>query len=315
MTDQMPNQSVCAFGDHTWFDRLLTHPDMLAQEWSPHDPKDQVVFTDLVAFGWLPSFFTKANEKYIWGVSDKRIRKWMKTWFKSQGYESRMMTIDIGILRNVIRWHKECVLNIADPHWDDRVRLAPSGIAGAGQGVFATRDIREGEIVCYYPCHIRRIACRNGFRGWDFCVASNDACQNPLTKAESENIAYATAAEHTRFIAVCDEIKQRCRDYAMTVFRSPKYDLDVWSDPAVPVQNKYLGAFLNDAGFQAGVSKSQYLSRDTEHNNCLFSSPIKVITHPDGGHNLPIQIFASRDIPAGAECLLPYGYGYWQNRR
>ena len=316
-----PNQqlTVSSLGNHGWFNRMLLREDMLKQRFNPRNPRDQEILIKLVGLGWMPQLVTKANLKFVLSGNDKKLRKYMLSYFKTLPSKDIGVGMDPEIIQKTIRWHTECVLDIADPLWDDRVRLGPSSVAGAGQGIFATRDIRQGEIVCYYPCHTRNLHTRDGYCAWDFSVVSNQACESPMTDEEMEEMEGGNprASVEDKYNDTLEEIKERSRHYAMSIFRSPKYDLDVYSDPAVPVQNKYLGAFLNDSGFQAGgVSADEYLARDLEHNNCQFSSPIKQSyeAYAHGNHSSPIQIFADRDIPAGGECFLSYGYGYWKHR-
>lgn len=192
----------------------------------------------------------------------------------------------------------------SDPHamrfltpWDFPVRVGPSAERGGpgGRGVFATRDIRAGEVLTFYPCDAMEIRTTTGSS-----VGGNPAAAARIT---------SNMRGHRSRILVCPEGFHHEDQMGVQwhVHGDPARE-DVWA----------CGHLVNDPLDAAGVASlnkdpktpeeaSQayldYLRKTAPHMNCRFETIVR---------GMLLAVTAERDIRAGEELLVPYGYvDYW----
>jgi SET domain-containing protein len=165
----------------------------------------------------------------------------------------------------------------------DNVELRPSRIHG--RGVFAKRNIRENEIITFYPADIlvynpesltadpKKLVIKADFFGADITESAKANFQN-------DNNYY--------------------KDYRCTMI--PYYD--VIGTPEHDSDPTYMGHFVNDSVryLKGQETACQYMAKTVTGANCAF---MRIL-------DLHIAVVAIRNINAGEELCAPYGSGYWE---
>jgi hypothetical protein len=277
--------------------------------------------TDILALykmyihGWICA--KSQGEIKIFRGNERKALKYLTQMCKSEQGRNGKIFLDGSKIskptETLIEVWNECRDGVDIDSWDDRVELRESTIRGAGNGVFATRDIKAQELVCMYPCHWRQLEFLKGDKApmrdchpelywdepeyWADLPEEHPARQQPITH------------EHSHHGFKCNQVRTNVDDYQLTILMTPEYILSAGSDPTRRPMNKYLGAFLNDNGYRPG---EEYLSHAA--NNCIFSSPGEQMVGVSEDYISPLCIVAARDIKAGDECFLTYGPQYWVNR-
>jgi len=164
---------------------------------------------------------------------------------------------------------------------------AESTIDGAGRGLFASRDIAEGELITLYPCDV--------MLAWE------------TTVGDFRGDIGVTFGSNVR-----KEDQQKTAD-RLTTDSARAYELkiggrhSVVADPLLVDNAAYLGHIANDASVlnsrdQASVDK--YVKSSRIGHNAAFL----VL---EGAHFMTV---ATRSISEGAEIFVSYGYNYWFSR-
>lgn len=166
-----------------------------------------------------------------------------------------------------------------------------------GNGVFATRNIRKGEILTLYPAHYI------------------------FTKSDEEKYLTSQTAA-SRQLKCSDEIKKSystmLNDYYMIV-----------GDPRIHNKSGFIGHMCNDGQthnlteYNKETEDEYKINTPKTCNAAIECRPFEslFIHDPSEGrtynNTLSMFIMAIRDIKEGEEILVPYGFHYWiqYNRR
>lgn len=159
-------------------------------------------------------------------------------------------------------------------HHLNRVVIRESNVHGSG--VFATENIRKGELITLYPGDVV-----------DF---------------------FPNEGQRIEFRSISDREKQVSADGV--VLLSPDYSISggkgysVFGDPRFTRNPSYLGHMVNDGSTYNPDSETaeSYRERSQEKANCYFRSI----------SGLHIATIAGRDIKEGEELFASYGHGYWR---
>lgn len=164
----------------------------------------------------------------------------------------------------------------------DRCHVGPSTVAGAGRGLFASRDIRAGELITLYP--------------GDALLYWKDGRDAPSSRVCSGVIfgAHVPEAERDADRAASDA----AREYEAGASRT----ISCVGDPARDDDAAYLGHFVNDGATCDGLARADAYRVETE----LAANADHVTLE---GCQLATQ--ATAPIGAGAEIFVTYGEGYW----
>ena len=155
--------------------------------------------------------------------------------------------------------------------------VAESSIAAAGKGVFASRDLMQGELVTLYPGDGLRIE-----DGGAWAASTPDGSEQPLDAT----------------------VWERGKDYERELDRDHG-SISLLGDPLLAHDRAYLGHMLNDGATCARAAlRTAYVAESAAVCNVQTLSL-------DACH---LAIVAARDIGRGEELLLAYGAGYWISR-
>ena len=144
-----------------------------------------------------------------------------------------------------------------------------------GKGVFATRDIREGEVLTLYPPDM--VSIYNGDNTWMSFETGNAKRQKPL-RVLLDRYSFKLGEEEN-----IDNVQ-------------------IIGYPELDQGSTYLGHMINDAAGPC-EREEQYWARALKRVNAL---PKRVHS---GAH---FMYTATRDIPKGSEVLTAYGPDYWR---
>ena len=170
-------------------------------------------------------------------------------------------------------------------------QAGPSSVPGAGQGLFATRDIAEGELITLYPSDCVII--------WEDAEHSLDGnvqlffgrhipeAERDATRAVLELKGYHVPVTETRSIV---------------------------ADPALCDDAAYLGHMTNDAVACESAEFQESYERDSLALANAEIIPLDVAEVDEAGNNLVLHYAqrAVKPIRAGEEVFLHYGFDYWQ---
>lgn len=164
------------------------------------------------------------------------------------------------------------------------VEVRESLIPGAGRGLFASKNIKAGTIVCFYPVHGLGI----DFDYDSICLGATEADQKFFdSDPTGDYIHYLIGS---RAIGTAD-------------FGGASLFIDV--NPERPVVAPWLGHFVNDGSTVESASETgllEYYQRTTDRKNChhvpFASAPI-------------LATVTTRKVLKGEELLTSYGGQYW----
>jgi hypothetical protein len=162
----------------------------------------------------------------------------------------------------------------------NRCKVLPSTIKAAGNGLFATRDCKEGELITLFPGD---------------AILLRDA-----EMKEVSGVIYGKARE-AGSLSLTDDAAR-----AYEIRTSPNHS--IVGDQSVTNDAAYLGHIANDgASLTKGDDKSRtvYSRESAEAANASFED-----VH--GGCHF--GLFCSRPISSGDEIFVSYGEGYWLSR-
>jgi hypothetical protein len=167
--------------------------------------------------------------------------------------------------------------------YDAPVEMKPSKY---GNGLFATRDIKTGELITHYPC--------------DFMYIDNK---------KTDKVELITHKDFTPFSFSIDEIGA----YAFNIHSTKTENINIVGDPSLPFRPHLSGHIANDAcdDIQDLIHKIyspdrfvrayiQYLHNIITKSNCnlIYKDEFVILE-------------ANRDIPNGTELRNSYGLQYW----
>jgi hypothetical protein len=164
-----------------------------------------------------------------------------------------------------------------------KVKLAPSPIHG--NGVFATCDIKQGEIITLFPCHILERQSYKDRKSTGTCTLLSEAVFNAFGQG------YTCASD------------PRLDDYRFS-FATGNYN--IIGHPALDDDPSYMGHFINDAAKPTEDMESVqiYINVSMSKRNCVMKTVESFVA----------AVVAVRDIKAGDEILMTYGADYWTSK-
>mmetsp|Transcript_38777 Transcript_38777/g.93736 ORF Transcript_38777/g.93736 Transcript_38777/m.93736 type:complete len:253 (-) Transcript_38777:269-1027(-) len=173
------------------------------------------------------------------------------------------------------------------------VEVKKSSIPGAGLGLFATKNIKTGSIVSFYPAHTLGIEHEDEF----MFVSNNDRNRDYFREHPPDISSYLHATDQPIFnrpsimAATAPEIKHE-----------PLY-LDV--NPDLPVSPAWVSHYINDGATMlensvAGVE--DYYLNSKAKKNCI---------HIPFGPSPILATVATKKIKKGEELFTSYGCVYW----
>lgn len=214
----------------------------------------------------------------------------------------------------------------------NRAMVAPSNIEGGGRGLFATEDIKEGDVITCYPGDA--LLCELPSTEDESDEGDSFDFEDGEIEAVDEVVLWGTHVpkdhrwdDNTVFDGSESESKPPLTSYAVTT--NDVYS--VMGHPSLDENPAYLGHFANDgAGHLAyempdsprNIEASLELGLDTESSEfgaedniaayVLKSFDVANAMHqPLDDDEFHMVTVAIRDIKKGEEILVTYGPDYW----
>jgi len=151
-----------------------------------------------------------------------------------------------------------------------------------GNGLFASRKIKKGEIITFYPPHYI-LHYKNG----------NHYPNCPVNQLDS------------------DIVKEKQLKFNESIFRyrfNINSEYSICGDPRITDCPTFLGHMIND-GARGHSTRKNYNHKDEEiYNKILFFVNNSYAQYVGNSY---MVIIASKDIEKDEEILMPYGYDYW----
>ena len=173
------------------------------------------------------------------------------------------------------------------------VQVSQSPIHGAGKGLFATKNIKAGSIVGFYPAHTLGLE----IGGTELFVANQMSDKAYFEENPPGGSSYLHATDQPIFNrpSLLAELGPDLKD-------SPLY-LDV--NPTREISPAWVSQYINDGAImldnsEAGVS--EYYSASKAKKNCV---------HIPFGPSPIMATVATKKIKKGEELLTSYGCVYW----
>lgn len=171
------------------------------------------------------------------------------------------------------------VIHLLQRDWAPPVRVDITSVC-KGVGVFATRDIKAGETITFYPCHAVQRSTKVYFVGDD-----------ATTERMSNSIKNGT--------------------YGMDI---PSKSYTIHGDPNARSAMWAVAHLVNDPYPDvAHIKKRPNTAEEVGHAYLDYMVRIKGRTNAEfkGLESGVVSVVAFRDICKGEEVLVPYGYVYW----
>ena len=159
-----------------------------------------------------------------------------------------------------------------------------------GRGLFATRDIEEGELCTLYPGDALLL--------WPDADPANRKTNCELNALFGKHVTMEEQTSSSLFLR-----NQDARGYELPASKT----LSVVGDPARDNDAAYLGHFASDG---ASVTAGDTTARDAYAMSSAAAANAEHVT-VEGAHFATV---ATRAILKGAEVLVSYGEGYWFTR-
>lgn len=163
------------------------------------------------------------------------------------------------------------------------ITVKPSTIHG--RGVFAIKDIKNKELITFYPGDVLEYTPNRDRNNNNHCV-----------------ITYSSKRFKNKYGNVAKEEKYRDNNYAFTI--SNLYT--IIGDPFFDKDPNYMGHFINDGAKSTSTRQSNeiYLKISLLKANCCFQ-------HIRG--DIHVAIVSTRDIKKDEELFIHYGLQYWES--
>lgn len=148
-----------------------------------------------------------------------------------------------------------------------------------GKGVFATRDIKEGEIVTFYPC--------------DLYMSDTDATRTYWRIGDCDRgrvMELATNGDYT---------------YGGTIIGLPEKTEHPW----------FLGHMVNDGALITSRTRGKLAKQGIVYTRCSMARQNTVFKeYTISGTICTVGLQATRDIKSGEELFVCYGAPYWLSK-
>ena len=156
----------------------------------------------------------------------------------------------------------------------DNVELKQSNIPGAGRGVFATKNIKVGDLITFYPADYICYKYKTG----EYIILTSEIAHKAGYKDTDCNFEYCLRVDN---------------------------NYSVIGDPRICNNNTYIGHLINDGYLPSKTDTSvEYYLNSSKKSNCCFHSI----------NGLQMVIIATKDINIGEELYITYGHKYWFSR-
>jgi hypothetical protein len=166
----------------------------------------------------------------------------------------------------------------------NRCFVGPSGVPAGGQGLFASRNVKEGELITLYPGDALLV--------WNTAVVGDS----------SVGVMFGNHVQEM------DRNPDRvCTNQARSYELQIRTGYSIVADPLLVDNPAYLGHMINDGSILLGTdneSRTLYsASTHKRHNASVFLM--------EGCHFATV---ATKDILKDQEIFVSYGEGYWMSR-
>jgi len=170
----------------------------------------------------------------------------------------------------------------------DRSHVATSTIPNAGYGLFASRDINDGELITLYP--------------GDAVLSKSEVEEEDLGLGLICSVMFGaqTLPERRDTNRV---LSHEARGYEMEISAYTS----IVGDPSIGLDNAYNGHFANDGGYLTEFDDAGRKAYEKE-TLARFNAANFVM---EGAH---MGTVATKPIKKGDEVFLSYGEGYWLSR-
>lgn len=165
----------------------------------------------------------------------------------------------------------------------NRCFVAPSTVAKAGLGLFASRDVKDKEMVTLYPGDAL-LAWKNGVG--DFSADVGVQFGNHITDRDARRVT-----------------SNEARGYELKI----REGHSLVADPSLVDDAAYLGHMINDGSAlsnKSNKSRTKYSQDTFDRHNAAFQLM-------EGCHYVAI---ATKDVAKGEEIFVSYGEDYWLSR-
>jgi hypothetical protein len=168
----------------------------------------------------------------------------------------------------------------------NRCFVGPSGVPAGGQGLFASRNVNDGELITLYPGDALLV--------WNTTVVGDF----------SQDVGVMFGNHVQEMDRNPDRV---CTDQARSYELQIRTGYSIVADPLLVDNPAYLGHMINDGSVLLGTdneSRTLYSASTHERHNAAFFLM-------EGCHFATI---ATKDILKDQEIFVSYGEGYWMSR-
>jgi len=187
-----------------------------------------------------------------------------------------------------------------------RCKTAPSTVPGAGQGLFATRDIDVGELITLYPGDA--VLC------WEEIASESNVLSDSSPNKPSRHFELIDVVFGQHLAPAQQNVDRYIQE--LRAYEVPASDcLSIIGDPDLCSDAAYLGHMANDASSCTSPEDFEIYEKQTaagvnaEHISLGTNRGSEL--HVDGCH---VAVRAIQFITAGQEVFVSYGHGYWVTR-
>lgn len=174
-------------------------------------------------------------------------------------------------------------------------RVDTSTIPNAGNGLFATRDIPKHTIIAFYPIHAV---------GYKLDYSTISVQMVPVTKESDERIHHETSQYALNSLLGNLPLHYGSGKQYNVETEHPESKLIIDANPNWPIPNGWYGGYTNDGAIVSHIGDTDYYPTSRSRQN------VEHVPFYPG----PFQVsITTRDVKAGEEFFVSYGYNYWVN--
>lgn len=179
-----------------------------------------------------------------------------------------------------------------------KVKLRPDG----ERGLFAIRDIKEGEYICLMPIDYVLL-------GDDWYTINDDYNIIDFRYGILCKIKKDGSTDYESFVSFLQNRKKKCKSFFGSLFEDifGRHVNIIGVSNSNKVENEFIGHMINDYIDMSLVSSNIYNVLSRQYSNVDISCKLKLFED-----RLGLVIVASRDIKMGEELYMNYGSEYWK---
>jgi SET domain len=193
----------------------------------------------------------------------------------------------------------------------NRCRVAPSSIPNAGNGVFARRNIRRGELITLFPADAVLL--------WNEVVgdlrAGYTVLFGPHIPIDERNVTRVTSYDARLYELQIGPSRSIVADHHVVVASAQRWRHDETTTTTTGACAAYLGHIINDGACLLDGppdSSSSQSARSADYARTSYQRHnAAIIDVVDGCHYM---VVATKDIGVDDEIFVSYGEGYWRSR-